>query len=155
MPTPYTQLSTLPYLQACISEALRIHPVVGHILERVVPPSGLTLSDGTTLPPGTIIGMNPWVIHHDEAVFGIDGCTTEDFVPERWFQGEFENREAYESRIAGMRDCDMSFGNGNRVCLGRAIALVEMAKFVAALFSGYKASFSFLRFSSLCYVVHA
>lgn len=50
-PAPYHALAELPYLDACIKEGLRIHPVIGHILERVVPATGLTLGDGTVLPP--------------------------------------------------------------------------------------------------------
>lgn len=133
-PIPYDQASALPYLSACIQEGLRIHPVVGHILERVVPSSGLTLANGTVLPPGTIVGINPWVLMRDEKIFG---PKTDDYVPERWLKAENETTEAWEVRTKKMREADLSFGSGNRTCLGRPLALVELCKVTATLFGKY------------------
>lgn len=138
-PPSYTALESLPYLDACIKEGLRIHPVVGHILERVVPQSGLTLSNGVTLPPGTIVGMNPWVIHRNADVFGDN---VDAFMPERWLQGSKEDKSAFEVRTKRMKDADLSFGNGNRICLGRPLALVELTKVTATLFGKYKVCYS-------------
>jgi cytochrome P450 len=136
-PPSYQSLMGLPYLDACIKEGLRIHPVLGHIAERVVPASGLTLSDGTVLPPGTIVGINPWVLHFKEEIFGPN---TGEFIPERWLRGEYENEDAYVARIKRMKDADMSFGNGNRTCLGRPLALIEIYKTIAFTFGKYEVS---------------
>jgi cytochrome P450 len=134
-PAPYTTIEKLPYFDACIKEGLRMHPVVGHIFERIVPATGLTLPDGTILPPGTIVGVNPWVIHYKESIFGERPY---EFRPERWLQGETEERGSYEARIKRMKDADMSFGGGNRICLGKPLALVELYKVVATVFGRYK-----------------
>ena len=134
-PSSYQSLVGLPYLDACLKEGLRIHPALGHIVERVVPASGLTLPDGTVLPPGTIVGTNPWVLHFKEEIFGPN---TDQFVPERWLQGQYENEEAYAARIKRMKDADMSFGNGNRTCLGRPLALIELFKTIAFIFGKYE-----------------
>jgi cytochrome P450 len=136
-PAPYTAIEKLPYFDACIKEGLRMHPVVGHIFERIVPATGLTLPDGTILPPGTIVGVNPWVIHYKESIFGEKPY---EFRPERWLQGELEERGSYEARIKRMKDADMSFGGGNRICLGKPLALVELYKVVATVFGRYKVS---------------
>ncbi|KAI9835132.1 MAG: hypothetical protein M1819_002501 [Sarea resinae] len=72
--------SQMPYLQACIKEAMRLHPGVGFPLERFAPPEGLTVDD-VHIPGGTIVGMNAWVVHHDRSVYGHDA---DDFRPERW-----------------------------------------------------------------------
>ncbi|KAJ4368605.1 hypothetical protein N0V86_009512 [Didymella sp. IMI 355093] len=133
-PAPYQVLEKLPYLDACIKEGLRIHPVVGHILERVVPAAGLTLPDGTVLPPGTIVGTNPWVMHTDKRIFGSDA---EEYRPERWLRGEDEGEDAFVARLKGMKDADMAFGGGNRTCLGRPLALVELYKVVSFVFGKY------------------
>lgn len=133
-PAPYKALENLPYLDACIKEGLRIHPVVGHILERVVPATGLTLPNGTILPPGTIVGTNPWIMHTDKRIFGDDA---ELYRPERWLQSDNETTEAYSARLKKMKDADMSFGGGNRVCLGRPLALVELYKIVSFMFGSY------------------
>lgn len=45
-PVSYKLAASLPYLDAIVMEALRIHPPVGLGLERHVPPSGLRLSSG-------------------------------------------------------------------------------------------------------------
>lgn len=145
-PAPFQALEKLPYLDACIKEGLRIHPVVGHILERVVPASGMTLPDGTVLPPGTIVGTNPWVMHTDKRIFGADA---EHYRPERWLQGDGESHEAFTARLKMMKDADLSFGGGNRTCLGRPLALVELYKVVSFVFGGYNVSCSFgVSFSS-------
>ncbi|KNG49034.1 cytochrome p450 [Stemphylium lycopersici] len=134
-PAPYTSIEKLPYLDACIKEGLRMHPVIGHILERVVPNSGLTLPNGTIVPPGTIIGVNPWVIHYKEDIYGE---RPHEFRPERWMRAEKEDGAAYEARIRKMKDADMAFGGGNRVCIGKPLALVEVYKVVATVFGKYK-----------------
>ncbi|KAL1645594.1 hypothetical protein SLS61_008277 [Didymella pomorum] len=81
---PFKVGHAMPYLQACIQEALRLHPAVGMSLPRVVPQEGFEI-DGTFIPAGTIIGANPWVIHRQKEVFGED-CET--FRPERWLEGD-------------------------------------------------------------------
>lgn len=45
----------LPYLQACIKEALRLWPPVTGLLQKVVAPEGDTI-DGKFVPGGTFIG---------------------------------------------------------------------------------------------------
>lgn len=142
-PAPYAALEKLPYLDACIKEGLRIHPVVGHIMERVVPSTGLALANGVTLPPGTVVGVNPWVVHRRADIFGE---RPNKFIPERWLQGPSESAAAFEARMKRMSDADLSFGKGNRVCLGRPLALVEMAKIVGTLFAKYEVCLFFTVF---------
>jgi hypothetical protein len=78
--------------QAVIKEALRIHPAVQYPIERIVPPGGSEIC-GLNLPPGTIVGMNPYVIHHDPGIFGEDAA---DFRPERWLESTPEQLTAME-----------------------------------------------------------
>lgn len=76
----YNEAQRMPYFQACMREALRMHPAVGQLLERIVPAEGVTVS-GHFLPGGTIVGMNPWVAARDKNVYGKDADV---FRPERW-----------------------------------------------------------------------
>jgi cytochrome P450 len=62
---------------------LRIHGNLGLINERVTPPEGARI-DGYHIPGGTIVGVNPWVIHRNTEIFGED---VETFRPERWLKG--------------------------------------------------------------------
>ncbi|KAH0565669.1 hypothetical protein GP486_000943 [Trichoglossum hirsutum] len=83
-PVTFEQARKMPYLQACISEGLRMHPAVGMTLPRVVPQGGIRIH-GYFLPEGTTAGISAWVVHRDEAVFGPDADT---FMPERWLKGD-------------------------------------------------------------------
>ena len=131
LPISYKASQSLPYLNAIILETCRIHPGVGLMLERTVPDGGLTLPDGRTIPAGTTVGMNAWVVHGDTNIFGPDA---EAFRPERWLQSADESVEEYEARKKAMKDADLTFGAGNRICLGKNISLLEIYKIVATLF---------------------
>ncbi|KAF2501879.1 cytochrome P450 [Lophium mytilinum] len=134
-PASYAVTSRLPYLSAVISESIRMHPSIGHILERVVPATGLELRDGRKIAPGTIVGMNPWIVARSTEVYGEDVDT---FRPERWLQGEGESVEVYEARVTKMRNTEFAFGAGRRVCTGKPIAMVELHKAVATLFGRFE-----------------
>lgn len=69
---PYSRARSLPYLDAVIRESLRMHPSVAMPLERYVPNTGLTLPDGSFIPPGVAVGLNPYIIGRNEVVWGED-----------------------------------------------------------------------------------
>ncbi|KAI3319510.1 cytochrome P450 [Xylariaceae sp. AK1471] len=115
----FKETQQMPYLQAVIKEALRIHPATGLPLERVVPKGGATIS-GRFFPGDTIVGINSWVIHRDPQIFGRDADL---FNPERWLTGD-------KARIALMNRHWMPFGLGSRVCIGRHVSMLEMTKLV-------------------------
>lgn len=50
-PIKFSEAKQMPYLQAVLKEALRMHPATGLSLGRVVPPEGTTLT-GQYFPPG-------------------------------------------------------------------------------------------------------
>lgn len=95
VPVTLEQTKQMPYLQACMYEALRCHPAVGMSLPRVTPAGGIEI-DNRFIPAGvcnngisadivltsvqTIVGVNPWVVHRDTQVFGED---VEAFRPDR------------------------------------------------------------------------
>lgn len=87
----------LPYLDAVVTEALRVHPVLGLILEREVPAGGAVLA-GQHVPEGTVVGFNPWVIMHNREVYGEDA---DAFRPERWLGVE-------EEKLKEMKRCNIT-----------------------------------------------
>lgn len=44
---------------------MRLHPTVCMPLERYVPAGGLTLPNGSVVPPGTAVGINPYIVSHN------------------------------------------------------------------------------------------
>ncbi|KAJ5231522.1 uncharacterized protein N7469_006110 [Penicillium citrinum] len=132
-PAPWKLIRELPYLDAVIREAMRINPGIAMIFERVVPEEGFTLPDGRYLPAGTKIGINPAVTNRDYGVFGSDA---DEFNPDRWFQDGDESAGHFEARSKRMKDTvDFVFGGGGRVCMGRYLAMLEIKKLIATLYS--------------------
>ncbi|KIX02848.1 uncharacterized protein Z518_08791 [Rhinocladiella mackenziei CBS 650.93] len=125
----WQESNRLPYLQACIKEAIRMHPAVGLILERYVPKGGIALA-GHYFPEGTIVGINPWVTARDKDVHGLD---VDVFRPERWL-------EASEEQLMAMERANLAFGHGNRACVGKNISLLEIGKLVPQLLRHYRIS---------------
>lgn len=136
-PIPFRDAKEISYLTAIILEALRIHPPIGHILERVVPTEGLRLPDGRFLPSGTLVGMNAWVVNADKTIFGLNA---DQFVPERWLPQDGETTAEWEIRMWRMRECDLTFGAGKRACLGKNVAMTEIYKITATIFSLFEVS---------------
>src|SRR5690606_28307057 len=60
---PSYHAQQLPYPPACIKEAPRAFGPVPLGLPRVLPKGGLTIGD-RTFPAGTILSINPWVMHY-------------------------------------------------------------------------------------------
>ncbi|CAD6449404.1 7922718d-0402-41f7-a86e-2612013717c7 [Sclerotinia trifoliorum] len=134
-PVVYKEAIKLPYLEAVIKEASRVHPGVGLLLERTVPARGLALPDGTFLPAGTTVGINPWIAGHSKMVYGEDATS---FVPERWLRyTDLETEEEYQTRLSMMKQTDLTFGAGNRICLGKNISSLNINKLIATLFTRY------------------
>ncbi|OBT58519.1 hypothetical protein VE04_01242 [Pseudogymnoascus sp. 24MN13] len=131
-PVKYADGTKLPYLNAVVTEALRAHAATGFVLEREVPEGGVTIA-GQYIPAGTIVGVNSWVMHANKSVYGEDA---ESFRPERWLDEENEG-EAWEERVREMKRCNMAFGAGPRVCIGRNISMMEIIKFIPALVRMY------------------
>ncbi|KAK7931819.1 Benzoate 4-monooxygenase cytochrome P450 [Apiospora marii] len=120
------EVRDLPYLDGCVNEAARIHPPFALPLERVVPEGGVEVL-GTYLPPGTLVGGNPYVVNRHKATFGDN---VEDWDPERWLVGDEHRRKKMEQGL-------LTFGAGRRVCLGKHIGIFEVKKLVPYLVVNY------------------
>jgi cytochrome P450 len=90
----WKEICDLPYLDACINEAVRLHPPFCLPLERVVPAGGMAIG-GTYFPEGTVVGMSPWVVNRHRPTFGEDA---NDWRPERWL-GPDEDRRKLEQSV--------------------------------------------------------
>lgn len=91
-PITFAEAQELKYFQAVVKEALRMHPAVGLLLERVVPRGGTEVG-GVRLDGGTVVGVNPWVAARDKEVYGEDSGI---FRPERWLDADEHGLKAME-----------------------------------------------------------
>ena len=110
------------YLHACIKESLRISPPTGGSLWRQVD-SGTLDVDGHTLFQGCDIGTSIYAIHHNEKYFP----ASYTFLPERWL-GEYPPQD-----LGLANDAWTPFSLGMRICLGRNLALMEIADIIALI----------------------
>ena len=115
----WAESQKLPYLDACIKEAFRLHPAAGLPLERVVPAGGMEIC-GQLIPGDTIVGCSAWVIHRRPEIFGED---VETYRPERWLEANKESKKTMEG-------CMIQFGMGTRTCIGKNISLLEIYKLI-------------------------
>jgi cytochrome P450 len=106
-PTQYSESLDLPFLCACIKEAMRLHLSVGLTMPRTVPVGGTTLCD-RYLAQGYRVGMNAAVVHYDKSVFGVDA---DQFNPQRWLTGDAKKMDKYL----------LYFGAGTRTCIGKNV----------------------------------
>lgn len=131
-PPSYLELAKLPYLQACIDEALRLVPPIVQLRERLVPPEGDEI-DGVHLPGGAAIGFNMQAMLRHKCF----GQETDKFRPERWLEAVND-----EERLKKMRKVHgLIFGYGGTKCLGITQASIIIHKFIfeASLFSKVEA----------------
>jgi hypothetical protein len=113
----------LPYLQAVVKEALRMHPATGLPMARTVPSSGTTICNHS-IPAGATVGINAWVAGRNTSIFGPDAGR---WRPERWLEIESSGRGGEVEKYS------FSFGMGSRTCVGKNISLLEMSKLIPQL----------------------
>ncbi|GLA62675.1 hypothetical protein AtubIFM54640_003805 [Aspergillus tubingensis] len=111
--------SSLPYLQAVISETFRRYPAAIAILPRTAVKD--TTIAGVPIPKGTVVGAQNRTIHFDEKAFP----DAQEFRPERWLETENE---------ASQKEALAPFSMGPRKCIGLNLAQMELNKLVAAFF---------------------
>jgi len=126
---PHAHALKLPYLQACIKEALRHNPAATGLLPRVVGPQGDT-HKGVYLPPGTEVAFCAWNIHRtNKDVYGEDAHL---FRPERWLDASPETLAVMEEAL------HLVFGFGRFRCMGENIAKIELNKLFFELFRRFQ-----------------
>ncbi|KAF7922011.1 uncharacterized protein EAE98_008222 [Botrytis deweyae] len=104
----YKTVRSLPYLNACIKESLRMSSPVPGILPRLVPAGGMTWR-GHYLPAGTSVSSSIHSVHTNPDIFP----NPDQFIPERWLANE--NLDHYL----------VVFGKGSRACIGLNVAWME------------------------------
>jgi cytochrome P450 len=117
------ETQTLPYLQACITEGLRVWPPVASLIYKAVPPEGDTW-EGNFIAGGTYFDASAWVLHRSQALYGEDANI---FRLERWLKVEVGGEMWKEMQ----RSVELVFEYGKFGCLGKTIAMIELNKVFA------------------------
>lgn len=116
----------VPSLEACLREVYRLHPASSGRAERIVPEGGYSFL-GLYLPQGTVVATSVEALHRDEKVFP----NPERFAPERWLEADQTTVKMYEPQL-------IPFGHGGRICLGKALATMEIKLLISRLYAKYE-----------------
>ena len=114
----HDKLNALPYLRACIDEALRLTPPNPSHLPRLVTNHGISI-DGEWLPPGVTVGTCAYAMNRNPINFS----RPSSYIPERWL----------ETRAAGPTPRTSAFSTGPTGCIGKQLAYMEMLQAIASL----------------------
>lgn len=103
-----SEMPRLPYLQAVIKEALRIHPPGPLLLPRKAESDQVV--NGYTIPKGAQILFNVWAMGRDPSIWK----DPESFEPERFLDQSID--------FKGQDFELIPFGSGRRICPGMPLA---------------------------------
>jgi cytochrome P450 len=119
------QLASCEYLRAVIDESMRMSPpFVGTFWrEPYSDEQGPWVVDGHTIPRGTIVGVNPYCIMHNEQYFP----EPFEFRPERWLS----LKDSSDETMTTMRRAFATFCAGHTGCLGKSMAYQETSLTIA------------------------
>jgi len=126
---------SFPFLDAVISEVLRLHPSIGetprvaaeddilHLNEPILDAAS-KLTDTIFIPKGTKVTVPSHYLNISEAMWGADATV---FRPDRWLAlKELEPIADGDDTKISARPRIWSFGEGPRVCVGKAFALTQL-----------------------------
>jgi cytochrome P450 len=123
----YADLPRLRYTEAAVKESLRLYPPSAFLFTRQAM-EDVELG-GYRLRPGSWVVISPYVIHRDPRHFR----DPETFDPDRFALGRAEEIPAYAY---------LPFGGGPRVCIGSALATMEMVLVAATVLQRFRVEFA-------------
>ncbi|KAK1423389.1 hypothetical protein QVD17_18691 [Tagetes erecta] len=114
----------LPYLSCIVKETLRLHPPAPFLIPRKVVKQVQLM--GYTIPQGTQVLVNAWVIGRDPTVWN----DSLEFKPERFLESGLDFRG---------RDFDLiPFGAGRRICPGLPLAIRMIPMMLGSLLNNFE-----------------
>ncbi|KAJ5172516.1 hypothetical protein N7492_005109 [Penicillium capsulatum] len=120
-------LKTLPYLNAAITETLRLHPAILTGGNRDTPPEGMMI--GETFIPG-----NTTIVAPRYSLFRLESCfeLATEWIPERW--------DTQPELVKDTRSF-LPFGQGRYSCVGKDLAMTELLTAITLLVKKYTFAF--------------
>lgn len=128
-------LNNLPYMRACLKEALRMNPVlVGNART-----TGRDLVlNGYQVPKGIEVAMGTLALHTSDYYFP----KSSKFIPERWMKGD--DAEQYGiSKLPSNSFVFLPFGFGPRSCIGRRFAEMEIFVALSRILREFKLEYNY------------
>ena len=122
-----TLKSGFPYLEAVISESLRLHPSVP--IDSKLCVESDVWPDGTVIPAGTTVGYSPYAFGRSPLLWG---PTAGEFDPSRFLEDDgvtLKPRSAYKF---------LTFNAGKRLCLGMETAYLETKMLLSAVLTRFE-----------------
>jgi cytochrome P450 len=123
-PATAADLPRLKYVEAIVTEAMRLYPPAYGLGRQAVRATELA---GHAIAPSDIVIVPTWVVHRDARWFE----DPEAFRPERW-QGDLAQRLP--------RYAYFPFGGGPRQCIGNGFAMMEAILIVATIAQRFQLS---------------
>lgn len=119
----FDDMSSLPYIECCVSEALRWRPVIPN----AIPHRNLKddIYEDQFIPAGSVVIGNVWAILHNEDVYPEPNT----FRPERFW--------AKDDQTPAPDPAAVAFGFGRRVCPGRYLAVNSVFLAFASILSTF------------------
>uniref|UniRef100_A0A803LW81 Cytochrome P450 n=2 Tax=Chenopodium quinoa TaxID=63459 RepID=A0A803LW81_CHEQI len=118
-----SHFSELPYLQAIVKEALRLHPTAPLLLPRRVVKD--VEIDGFQLPKGAMLMVNAWSIGRDPQIW----TNPDSFIPERFLGSENDVTSQFNQLF--------TFGAGKKICPGMNLAIRMISLMLGNLISSF------------------
>ncbi|KAL8208240.1 hypothetical protein R6Q57_007652 [Mikania cordata] len=119
------ELKKMTYLQAAISESLRLYPPVS--FDHKEPQEDDVFPDGTPIKKGARVVYMMYGMARMESLWGKDCC---EFRPERWIKDDQFVRESEFKYTV--------FNAGPRLCVGKTFAYMQMKMVVASILLRYR-----------------
>jgi cytochrome P450 len=114
----------LEWLDACISESMRLEPVAPMLVLEALAPTRVA---DIEVPAGTLV----WCLLRHAANDPRQVADAATFDPGRWLPGAPFHSDSATRRLA------LPFGGGARICPGRYLALQEMRLAMVMLLAGF------------------
>ncbi|GLJ05626.1 hypothetical protein SUGI_0021690 [Cryptomeria japonica] len=122
----WEELRSMNYLQAALSETMRLRPPVPAVFREAI--IDTVLPDGTHIKKGTKCLVFIYATNRMESTWGKDAL---EFKPERWIGkgGVYMNQSEYKYPV---------FVAGPRICVGKDLAYANMKCIVANILARYR-----------------
>jgi cytochrome P450 len=123
-PDNFTKMASMPYLNACINEALRLLPPVLSGVQRCTHPgSGGKLVGPYFIPEGTNVSIHTFTLHRNPRAFS---PFPDSFWPDRWLPESDRSGMPSSSEFIHDSIAFQPFSFGPAGCVGKNLAQLEL-----------------------------